>query len=64
MVDNVTDKELIQKNVEEFSRIQSYMALVEKNSDAYKLMKVRYTELKFILTASGFSLTELDIIKE
>ena len=47
MVDNVTDKELMQKNVEEFSRLQSYMVLVEKDSDAYKLMKSRYTELKF-----------------
>ena len=64
MVDNMTDKELLQKNVEEFSRLQSYMVLVEKNSEAYKTMKYRYIELKIILTASGVNLTELDIIKE
>jgi len=64
MVDNITDKELLQKNVEEFSRLQSYMLLANKDSDVYKAMKVRYIELKVILTASGTNLTELDIIKE
>ena len=64
MVDNITDKELLQKNVEEFSRLQSYMLLADKNSDVYKAMKVRYIELKVILTASGTNLMELDIIKE
>ena len=64
MVDNITDKELLQKNVEEFSRLQSYMILSEKDSNVYKAMKIRYIELKVILTASGINLTELDIIKE
>ena len=64
MVDNITDKELLQKNVEEFSRLQSYMILAARDSDVYKAMKIRYIELKVILTASGINLTELDIIKE
>lgn len=64
MVDNITDKELLQKNVEEFSRLQSYMILAEKDSGVYKAMRIRYIELKVILTASGINLTELDIIKE
>lgn len=64
MVDNMTDKELLQKNVEEFSRLQSYMTLADKESNVYKAMKIRYIELKVILTASGVNLTELDIIKE
>lgn len=64
MVDNISDKELLQKNVEEFSRLQSYMILSEKDSSVYKAMKIRYIELKVILTASGINLTELDIIKE
>lgn len=64
MFDNVTDKELLQKNVEEFSRLQSYMLLADKESSVYKTMKVRYIELKVILTASGVNLTELDVIKE
>lgn len=60
----MTEKELMQKNIEEFSRLQSYMVLADKNSDVYKAMKVRYMELKVILNASGIPLTELDIIKE
>ena len=50
--------------MEEFARLQGYMVLVEKSSEAYKAMKGRYVELKVILTASGINLTELDIIKE
>ena len=40
------------------------MSLVDKDSDVYKVMKIRYIELKVILTAFGVNLTELDIIKE
>ena len=60
----MTEKEMMQKNVEEFSRLQDYMIDSEKESTAYKKMKRRYTELKVILTASGINLTELDFIKE
>ncbi len=61
----MTEKEMMQKNVEEFSRLQKYMLLTEnKESAAYMEMKDRYTELKIILTASGINLTELDKIKE
>ena len=60
----MTEKEMLQKNVEEFSRLQNYMQLSDKNSEAYRVMKDRYIELKIILTASGINLTELDKIKE
>lgn len=60
----LSDKELMQRNIEEFSRLQTYMSLVDKDAEAYKVMKVRYIELKVILTNSGVNLTELDIIKE
>ncbi len=60
----MTEKEMMQKNVEEFERLQDYMISCEKESDAYKKMKRRYAALKVILTASGINLTELDIIKE
>ena len=60
----MSDKELMQKNVEEFERLQDYMISCEKDSEVYKKMKRRYTALKVILTASGINLTELDIIKE
>lgn len=60
----MTEKEMLQKNIEEFSRLQSYMLASDKESSAYKLMKERYIELKVILTASGINVTELDRIKE
>lgn len=62
--DCMTEKELMQKNIEEFSRLQSYMLACEKDSSAYKLMKERYVELKVILSSSGVNLTELDRVKE
>ena len=53
----MTEKEMIQKNIEEFSRLQTYMILSAKDSEAYKVMKERYIELKVILTAFGINLT-------
>ena len=60
----MTEKEMIQKNIEEFSRLQDYMLVSEKNSPAYKLMKIRYADLKAILTSAGINLTDIDRIKE
>ncbi len=56
--------EMLKISVEEFSRVQRYMRLSDKNSEAYAEMKERYIELKVILTASGINFTELDRIKE
>ncbi len=60
----MTEKEMLKISVEEFSRLQSYMMLSDKNSELYKVMKLRYIELKVILTASGINITELDRIRE
>ena len=60
----MTEKEMLQKNIEELSRLQRYMRLSDKNSVAYADMKELYVELKVILTVSGINLTELDHIKE
>lgn len=60
----MTEKELMQKNVEEFERLQDYMISCDKESETYKKMKRRYLSLKVILTTSGVNLTEIDIIKE
>lgn len=49
MSDSDSDKEMMQKNIEAFTRLQQYMLLVEKDSPAYKTMKIRYIELKVIL---------------
>lgn len=60
----MTEKEMMQRNVEEFERLQDYMISCDKDTEVYKKMKRRYIALKVILTASGINLTELDIIKE
>ena len=60
----MTEGEMLKLSIEEFSRIQGYMLLVDKESEVYKIMKRRYAELKVILTASGINLTEIDYIKE
>ncbi len=52
----MSDKELMQKNIEEFARLQDYMIDTEKESAAYRKMKRRYIELKVILTSSGVNL--------
>ena len=64
MNEEMNCNEMIQRDVEEFSRLQTYMSLAEKDSAVYKAMKTRYIELKVILTAIGVNLTQLDIIKE
>jgi len=60
----MSDTEMIQKNVEEFGRIQRYMRMVDRESKVYAEMKEPYIELKVILTSSGVNVTELDRIKE
>lgn len=60
----MTEKEMIKISVEEFSRVQDWMELSEKDSSVYKSLKKRYMDLKAILTSSGVNLTEIDRIKE
>lgn len=60
----MTEKEMIKISVEEFVQLQNYMLLVDNDSEAYKVMKVRYNALKVILTSSGVNLTQIDRIKE
>lgn len=64
MEDTVSDKEMMKVSVEEFSRLQRYMILADKESDTYKAMYERYVELKVILTSFGVNLTELDRVKQ
>ena len=60
----MADMQLIQTIIEEFSRLQDYMTVAEKDSESYKRMKKRYIELKVILDIFGINFTELDRIKE
>ncbi len=59
----MSEKEMLQRNVEDFSRVQDWMLLADQESEVYKAMKKRYIDLKVILTASGLNLTEIDRIK-
>ncbi len=60
----MTEKEMNQKNIEEFSRLQRYMLICEdRDSKVYQEMKWRYDELKAILMDAGINLSELDRIK-
>lgn len=58
------EKEMMQRNIEEFSRLQDYMIEDGKDAKAYKLMLRRYLDLKAILQTSGINLTDIDRIKE
>lgn len=62
--DNMAEKEMMQRNIEEFSRLQDYMIEDGKDAKAYKIMLKRYLDLKAILQASGINLTDIDRIKE
>ncbi len=60
----MTEKEMMQRNIEEFSRLQDYMLEDGKEAKAYNTMLKRYLDLKAILQASGISLTDIDRVKE
>lgn len=60
----MTEQEMMQRNIEDFSRVQEWMLLADKDSEIYISLKKRYIDLKVILSSSGINLTELDRIKE
>lgn len=59
----MTEKEMLKISIEEFSRLQDWMEIAEKDSGVYKSLRKRYADLKAILTSSGVNLTEIDRIK-
>ena len=60
----MSEKKMLKISIEEFSRLQRYMLLADKDSAIYEAMKERYIELKVFLTVSGINLSELDRIRE
>lgn len=60
----MSKEELMKISVEEFSRLQDWMLVSEKDSEAYKGMKKRYDELKVILASLNVNITGIDKIKE
>ena len=63
-MEEMNNQETIKICVEEFSRLQEWMEMAEKESALYKSMKTRYRDLKVILSDLGVNVTELDTIKE
>ncbi len=59
----MSEKEMLKISVEEFSRIQDWIELADKESEVYKSLRKRYIDLKVILTLSGVNLTEIDRVK-
>lgn len=59
----MTKEEIIKISVEEFSRVQDWMRLMEKDSAACDSMKRRCMELKVILASPDVDITGLESIK-
>ena len=64
MMEEAGNYETIKICVEEFSRLQEWMEMTEKESVLYESMKIRYRVLKVILSSFGVNVAALDIIKE
>ncbi len=62
-MEELNNQETIKICVEEFSRLQEWMQLAQKDTAVYNSMKIRYRDLKVILAALGVNVTELDVIK-
>lgn len=60
------DLEIMQKAIEDFSKVQENMTLAkeEKAMKTYANLKKDYISLKALLNIAGVNLTELDRIKE
>lgn len=63
-MEELNNQETIKICVEEFSRLQEWMKLAQKDTAVYNSMKIRYRDLKVILEALGVNVTELDVIKD
>ncbi len=61
-MDDMNQFEVIKNTTEEFERLQSYMLLVDKDSEVYTAMKSRYDFLKAMLMTFGVNLTSIDKI--
>lgn len=64
VMEEMNNAEILQKAVEDFSRIQKWMISVkDKDLETYNMMYERYIELKVVLSSLGVNLAELDKIK-
>ena len=60
------DLEIIKAAIDDFKKIQEYMALAkeENATKTYAKLKDEYHSLKAILQVSGVNMTDIDKIKE
>lgn len=61
-----TGIEVAKVALDEFEKVQEYMALAKKENatETYAKLKDRYLSLKAILNVCGVNLTDIDKIKE
>lgn len=64
VMEEMCREELMKISVEEFSRLQDWMLVSQKDSEAYKGMKKRYDELKVILASLNVNITGIDKIRD
>lgn len=64
VMEEMCREELMKISVEEFSRLQDWMIVSQKDSEAYKGMKKRYDELKVILASLNVNITGIDKIRD
>lgn len=64
--EEMNNAEIIKNAMDEFERIQEYMALAKKENatETYSKLKDKYLSLKALLNVLGVNLTDIDKIKE
>ncbi len=61
-----TNAEIIKNAIDDFQKIQDYMAIARKENatETYAKMRDEYLSLKALLTVLGVNLTDIDKMKE
>ncbi|MEY8236142.1 hypothetical protein AALA36_10435 [Lachnospiraceae bacterium 66-29] len=61
-----TNAEIIKNAIDDFKKIQDYMAIARKENatETYAKLRDEYLSLKALLTVLGVNLTDIDKMKE
>ncbi len=62
-MEEMQNQEIVKEVVEEFSRIQQWMLLADRDSAVYEAIRIRYYDLKVILASLNVNVAELDRVK-
>lgn len=65
-LENRNNGEIIQRGLEDFEKVQRYMAIAKEENAArtYNELKIQYISLKALLSSLGVNMAEIDRIKE